>query len=378
MTSRERLLSAVCSGPVDHVPLVPRFWGGPRHARATWENERGRLEFYARKGWDTAVEMWCSVRPALSVRGEVFHEEDERGPVLRQVWHTPAGRITERLRATDDWPEAQTATQPVGLLHDFRPSRYLEVPFKEAEDLAALPFLLPIELTPEDREGYAHAYRDARALADEFGVAVFADVRPGLDWLIWLYPAQEAVLRTLDSPDLIEPLLAHINEAYRSRLEVLLELGVDGIIRSGWYESASLWSPDIFRRLVVPELEWEIKAVKAAGGVFTYLMDSGVTPLLPELDRLDLDCLAGVDPATAGGVDLTEIRHKLPGKALWGGISGPLHLGRATPDEVESAVEEAFAACGKTGFILGPVVGFRYNWPWENLEACDRTWRRLR
>lgn len=378
MTVKERLLSAVRSEPVDHVPLVPRFWSAPRHERATWKNERERLEFFARHGWDATVDIWCAVRPAPSVRGDVFHERDERGPVLRQVWHTPAGDITERLRATDDWPQAQTATQPVGFLHDFRTPRYIEVPFKDMDDLAALPYLFPVELTPEDRDGFARAYRDARALADEFKVSVFADVRPGLDWLIWLFPAQEAVLRMLDSADMIERLLTHIGEAYRRRLELLLELGVDAIIRSGWYESASLWSPDIFRRYVVPEMEWEIRAAKAAGAAFVYLMDSGVTPLLPDLARLDIDCLAGVDPATAGGVDLAEIRRQLPGKALWGGISGPLHLGLATSDEVEAAVGRAFAACGKTGLILGPVVGFRYNWPWENLEACDRAWRRLR
>ena len=378
MTVKERLLSALRSEPVDHVPLVPRFWAAPRHARATWESERERLEFFARRGWDTAVEMWCSIRPAAPVRGEVFHEHDDRGPVLRQVWHTPAGDITERLRATDDWPQAQTATEPVGLLHDFRSSRYLEVPFKDEGDLAALPYLFPAHLTPTERDGIARAYRVARALADEFQVPVFADVRPGLDWLIWLFPAQEAVLRALDSPGLICQLLTHIGEAHRRRLEVFLELGVDAVIRSGWYESASLWSPEMFRTHAVPALEWEIQAVKAAGAAFVYLMDSGVGPLLPDLGRLDFDCLAGVDPATAGGVDLAEVRRRLSGKALWGGISGPLHLGQGTPQEVERAVERAFAACGRTGFILGPVVGFRHDWPWENLEACDLAWRRHR
>ena len=378
MTVKERLSAALRSGPVDHVPLVPRFWAAPRHARATWESERERLEFFARRGWDTAVEMWCSVGPAASVRGEVFHEQNDGGPVLRQVWHTAAGDISERLRATDDWPEAQMATKPLGFLHDLRSARYLEVPFKDMADLAALPYLFPAHLTPEEKEGVARAYRDARALADEFQVPVFADVRPGLDWLIWLFPAQEAVLRALDSPGLIGQLLAHIGEAHRRRLEVFLELGVDAIIRSGWYESASLWNPEMFRTYVVPELAWEIQAVKAAGAAFVYLMDSGVGPLLPDLGRLNFDCLAGVDPATAGGVDLAEVRRKLPGKALWGGISGPLHLGRGTPTETERAVERAFKACGRTGLILGPVVGFRHDWPWGNLEACDRAWRRLR
>ena len=377
MTSKERLLSAVRSGPVDHVPMTIRFWSTPQHARATWRDERERLQFFAHRDWDAYVTMWCGVQPAPVVRGEVHHEHDAGGPVLRQVWHTPAGVITERLRVTDDWPEAQTATQPIGLLHDFRTPRYIEVPFKTADDLAALPYLLPID-NPAEEAGMTRAYHDARALADEFGVALLADIRSGLDWLVWLYPAQEAVLRTLDSPDMIRQMLAHVHAAYRRRLDLLLGLGVDGVIRSGWYESADLWSPELFRAYAVPELEWEIRAAKEAGVPLVYLMDSGVTPLLPDLNRLPFDCLAGIDPATAGGTDLAAIRRCLPGKAIWGGISGPLHLGLAGPAEVERAVERAFAACGKSGFILGPVVGFRYNWPRENLEACDRAWRRLR
>jgi hypothetical protein len=75
---------------------------------------------------------------------------------------------------------------------------------------------------------------------------------------------------------------------------------------------------------------------------------------------------------------LKRVRSELPGKSLWGGISGPEHLGRGTAEEVEQAVEKAFADCGKRGFILGPGVVFRNYWPWENLEAMERTWRRLR
>jgi len=377
MTSKERLLAAIRSEPVDHVPMVVRFWARPKHERATWQNERERLEFFASRGWDTHIDIWCLVRPTKDVVGEIHHEQDERGMVLRQVWRTPAGDVQERLRATNDWPEAQTATQCVGFLHDFRPARYLEVPFKTPEDLATLPHLFPLE-NPTDEQDLTLGYQRARSLADEFQVPVFLDTRPGLDWLVWLFSAQEAIFRTMDSPDMVGRILTHIGAAYRRRLDLLLRLGVDGVIRSGWYESADLWSPAIFRRYAVPQLEEELRAVMAAGVPFIYLMDSGVKPLLPELNRLAFDCLAGIDPATAGGTDLADIRRRLPGKSLWGGISGPLHLGRGKPETVEQAVNRAFEACGRRGFILGPVVGFRYNWPWENLEACERAWRRLR
>lgn len=376
MTSKERLLGAITSKTVDHVPMVIRFWDDPRHARASWQSTPERLAFFAQRGWDTTVDLWCGIPPGPEVQIEVHREQDSIGPILHQIWHTPAGDLSERLRITEDWPLAQTTTTGIGLLHDFRTARYIEVPFKTPADLATLPYLFPTEVTDEQR--LVQEIKDARALADEFQVPLFVDVRSGLDWLIWLYPAQEAVLRTLDTPEMMGELLSGIAAAYRRRLEVYLNCGVDVIIRSGWYESADFWNPALYRQFAMPQLQWEINAAKNAGTSVVYLMDSGVDPLLPELHQMQFDCLAGIDPATAGGTELSHIRRRLPGKALWGGISGPLHLGRGTPADVEEAVEQAFTQCGKTGFILGPVVGYRHDWPWENLEACDRAWRRLR
>ena len=45
------------------------------------------------------------------------------------------------------------------------------------------------------------------------------------------------------------------------------------------------------------------------------------------------------------------------------------------------AVEQAFESCGRLGFVLGPLQTIRPvgpAWPWANIEACERAWRRLR
>jgi hypothetical protein len=99
--------------------------------------------------------------------------------------------------------------------------------------------------------------------------------------------------------------------------------------------------------------------------------------LLGEFAALDFDCLFGVDPAMRQ-VDLRQVRRALPGKSLWSGISATFHIGRGTPAEAERAVEEAFDSCGRLGFILGALEAIRHNWSWENIEACERAWRRLR
>jgi uroporphyrinogen-III decarboxylase len=374
MTTKERLLAAIRCQEVDYVPLSMHFWHGPWHARANWHNERERLTRYREWEWDTAVGLASHVSPSKEVRVEVRHEDD--GAVLRQIWHTPAGALEERLKVTDDWEAAKNITTYLPIYDDFRSPRYLEVMIKTADDLPKLEYLFPQE-NPTDTDAMARQHRRARALADELQVPMSVNHPAGMDWLTWLYSANGAVMEALDNRPVIERVLKIINDAYARRLEFALELGVDMVERRGWYESADFWNPSLFETLAKPILEPEIEATHRAGALHVYLMDTGVVPLLPILASLPFDCLHGVEPVYTD-LDQRELRRRLPGKSIWGGISGPENLGRGTPESVERAVDKAFADYGKIGFILGMAVGIRCNWPEENLAACERAWRRLR
>lgn len=349
------------------------FWHQPRHARASWRNERERLALYREWEWDTTVSLSTHVRPSKEVCIKVKYEDD--GKVLHQTWHTPAGSLEERLRVTDDWEEARNV-RCLPFFDDFRGSRYLEVAVKHSADIAALEHIFPAD-NPADTDQAVREHKAARALADEFQVPLEVSHAAGMDWLTWLYSPEGAVLRVMDNRAEMKRVLTIINTAYQRRLEQLLDLGVDLVNRRGWYESAAYWSPAIVEDLARPVLEAEIEAVHRVGAAHVYLMDTGIVPLLPMLAALPFDCLHGADPVY-GGHSLAEIRRRLPGKSLWSGMSGPEHLGRGTPESVERAVEQAFAECGRTGFILGTAVGIRHNWPEENLVACERAWRRLR
>lgn len=85
----------------------------------------------------------------------------------------------------------------------------------------------------------------------------------------------------------------------------------------------------------------------------------------------------GADP-DLGGQDMRQLKQALPGKAIWGGFSGPGHFGADTPEKAGKAVEKAIEICGKRGLILGMSVSFHHYWPWENFEAAERAWKRLR
>ena len=127
----------------------------------------------------------------------------------------------------------------------------------------------------------------------------------------------------------------------------------------------------------MPALREEIQLSHQANAGYIYLMMTGVMPLLPDLATLPFDCLYGAEPAL-GNQDLGVIRKSLPGKSLFGGVSGPRHFGAGTPEDTARAVEDAFEIMGKTGFLLGTGVGFRHYWSRANFAAFEEAWRRLR
>ena len=95
---------------------------------------------------------------------------------------------------------------------------------------------------------------------------------------------------------------------------MLADLGVDVIVRNGFYETTDFWSPRQLERFLLP-----------------YLHERGV--------------------------------------------SGPMHLGEGTQEVARQAVRDAF---GKRGLILSAVPSIRAHWPWENALATFDEWRRLR
>jgi hypothetical protein len=64
--------------------------------------------------------------------------------------------------------------------------------------------------------------------------------------------------------------------------------------------------------------------------------------------------------------------------AIWGGVSGPMHIGESTLQEVRQAVREAFATFGPRGLVLSAAPSIRAHWPWRNALAMFDEWRALR
>ena len=376
MTAKQRILGAMRRADVDYTPMVIS-WNETQklHGRLSWGNERERLAYAERMGWDTVVRTGAFVTPReVTVRRTI--EEYGGKKILRQTWETPAAVLREALNFTGDWDRSELGGDYLALSSDFRTPRYIEYPFNNAADIEALNYIFP-ENNPEDMKKIEDDYQTQRGLADGFGCPLFLYLDAGMDWITWLYPITEGVCRAVDEPQNIARILEIINDAKYKRLMRLLELGVDGVIRRGWYECTDIWSPELLRRFAWPALVREIETVHDAGKLFAYTIDTGVKHIAPDLAKMGIDCFNGLDPVR-GDMTVAETRAAFPDACLWGGFSGPGHFGAESPDMAARAAEEAMAAYGGRGLILGMAASYRHYYPWENFLAAENVWKRLR
>ena len=182
----------------------------------------------------------------------------------------------------------------------------------------------------------------------------------------------------MEQPEVLRRFLEIEHEATMRRAEVLADFGVDAICRNGFYETTDFWSPTQLRRWVVPYLEQEIEAMRSGGAVVVYTVETGLMPMLDLLRDLAFDAYNAIEPVL-GRADMREIAAALtPSHAIWGGVSGPIHIGEGTPEGARQAVRDALTTVGRRGLVLSAVPSIRAHWPWENALTMFDEWRRLR
>ena len=169
-------------------------------------------------------------------------------------------------------------------------------------------------------------------------------------------------------------------------MEVVLDTGVDMIVKRGWYENAPFYSPPLFRKFMVPSLQEEAMMAHQAGAKLAYQTTTGLFPFLDVIIECGADLIQGVDPGPSGDNDMEALGRGAAGRiALQGGV-GYLEV-YGTLAEVRQAVADAIGACGPYGgFILSAVGGGGVYPPDEReQEILDRkrnalieAWRELR
>ena len=390
MSSRERMLAAIECRPVDHVPCSFMIFAALR------DQCGGVPEVYERErkmGLDTVVTVsdWAGRRPAIQSdlqglpvsRGqgvEVRHwrEQPEGAPyeVLCKEIVTPDGVLTAEVNLTPDWADLEE----VALFDDWLLPRSRKFLVETRADLPALRHVL----TPpsqEAREGVAQIAAEARAYAAEHDLLVRGDMGVGLEAGLWLCGLDRLMWSAIDEPAFVEELVELLHEWNVSRMGPVLEAGVDMFVRRAWYEGTTFWSPEQFRRFVLPSLKAEAELVHAAGAKFAYINTSGTMGILEMIMEAGVDVVIGVDPVQAVDMDMAAMRRQTEGRlCLWGGVNGFVTVETGSEEDVRGEVREAISVLGPEGFILSPVdnVTGASEKTWRNVEALIEEWEELR
>ncbi|NPV07045.1 MAG: hypothetical protein HPY83_03655 [Anaerolineae bacterium] len=375
MTSRERLLAALRRQEVDYVPCSPSFSPSLAGPQYTWAGRTDTLErLVVELGLDAVVNVAIEASWHPDVTSRVWREERPGElPVLHKEIQTPKGPLTAAIRLTEDLPDKDD----IRLTDDWNVSRFVKPWFQTMEDVERYAY---VHLPPSDAaiaQG-RERYQEARRQADRYGLAVHADCGTGLTSALQLFGAQQAVLISMDQPDMIQRFLEIEHRTTMRRAEVLADWGVDIIHRNGFYETTDFWSPRQLREWLVPLLQEEIAAMKSGGAAVTYTVETGIMPMLDILAVLDFDGYRDIEPAL-GHQDMRVVAERLCDRhSIWGGVSGPIHIGEGTPEIARQAVREAFEIFGPRGLVLSAVPSIRAHWPWENSLAMFDEWRQLR
>ena len=387
LSSRERLLRTMEHQPVDHVPLLLRFWwlgGDEENIPFNWRNEVQRVEATTALGLDDTLLLQpplgyvedYTVENAQGVRsrtGILPPGDGQEYPRLIKKYDTPDGPLQTVIQLTEDWPRGQD----IRLFDDYNLSRLVEPLIKDASDLPRLRHLLP-DPTPEQVAEFQQRAVHLKREAERLGVVLDGGWIALGDAAMWLCGIQRILYGQMDEPECIEKVLDTIQEWELKRLNLLLEVGIDVLVHMAWYENTDFWSPRNYRKMIRPRLEEEINRCHARGVKFRYIITRSWKPYRKDFAEMSIDCLTGVDPVQ-DKLELEDVKNEIGSQVcLMGGLNSAVMFSQWSDERIRAAVKEAIDTMAPGGgFILYPVDAIFNNQPWEKVQGMIAEWKRL-
>jgi len=387
MTSRQRMLAAFRYEHLDHLPCSFMLF------RGLWIQSTSYLDFI-QKQIDLALDTFVQIPPrqpglvseSSNLYGLPVHFDpavtvvewketrpDERWPVLIKEYRTPAGVLRAEVDQDEEWPYGDH----VPFLDDYVETRSRKFIIENSDDLKPLRYLL-VPPSPEDIAAFQVDSSPILEYAKQRDLLVIGGWGVGADLIGWVNGLQNMIYATYDQPDFIYELLGLINNWNRTRMQPVLEIGVDLYIKRAWYENCDFWSPKVWQDFIFPILKSDAELAHQHGTLFGYLITSNCMPLLEMIAKAGVDVIIGIDP-TRWNLALTK--KQLGGKVcVWGGVNGHLTVERGSVGAVRTEVEEALRILGVGGgFVLSPVDNVRDLNPvsQRNVDALIREWQRL-
>jgi uroporphyrinogen decarboxylase len=394
LSSRERMLAALSGQVPDYVPCSFMLFAAlKKHCADQFEFVEKQLEL----GLDAFVDLpMRSPRqdrtrsehqdlyglpvhfdPRVEVRNWCEEPADAPYPVIHREYVTPAGTLSTAVNQTDDWPHGTR----VPLFDDYVVPRARKHLVTGPEDLPALRYLLTPP-TDEDAATFREEAQVAKSFADERNLLAVGEWGVLFDAACWLCGIQDLMLMAVMNPSFVRDLLGIIHEWNRQRMALVLDGGVDLLIRRAWYETVDFLSPVTYRQLILPLLKEDVKQAHQAGAKLGLITTSAYKPLMDMYLEAGIDALIGLDPVQDSRADFPLARRKLGGRVcLWGGVNGFVTVETGSAEQVREAVRAAVRQLGPGGgFILSPVdnVTTDAEHVWDNVAAFIDEWRACR
>ena len=358
MTSKERILHTMEWKATDYVPLTIN---GICHTSVVDLNKKlGRDPFKIagyciELGTDTGMQIGLPLvfPPDIEIQYKTQRIPGEKDDILTKEYITPKGKLIQAVRKNEHYPFDEIPVFSDHLVSSERSYRYM---IDSTQGLCALEYLFSEPGPKHEEAAYAKAWefaKETKKFADSHDIIMSGNLTGIGDPLLWLSGVENIVYMGADEPEALHRYIGILSEWNIRNLKTLIDMGVDTVIRRGWYESTDFWSPEMYREFLLPALKKEVQAAHSAGIKYSYIMNTGVDALAGLIKEAGVDTQTNAEPEKCDIIGLREVFNNKV--AMCTGINNYHVLEEGDENDIENAVIyalENYAAGG--GFILCP------------------------
>lgn len=339
MNSRERLLAAIRREEADRVPCAPHL--SPATIKGMPPEE-----------WDALLRR-TDVTLSVGALGDVQILGGQRlidatrtirdGDAVITEIETPQGLLRSRRV---DTPEASWQAEHL---------------FKAREDVDKL-LSIPYEPPRFDVE----PYRQWLEIVGNEGLVALG-MPSAFRFCLGFFGSQALYLMIADDPELVERLVAIMNERLAWYIEACCRLGVDSFWMGGSEHCGpGVVSPRTFQRMITPYDQRIVAIIHDHGGIVNYHTHGKLRGILDDIAAIGVDVLSPIETGLRGDVTLADVKARVGDRlCLKGNLDDMAFLALESEEAVRVAAEDAIrqAAAGG-GYILSGTDAGIYSPRW--------------
>lgn len=362
MTSRQRMLTALCGGVPDRLPVtthhvmlsfLDKYLGGISYH-----------EFFDRFGLDAYV--WTVPYKPDTAKGEYFdpnqtstHPLDHTHRVVSDQWRIESETLPDPEYRTTRYRFVTPGGTLTMVLQGNEYTDWVVEPLvKEKRDIDLIAkYVTHPKIDVEAVNRTAKAFGE-RGLVR--GHICYFDIygQPGC-WqdAVELVGTERLILETYDDPEWVHELIRILQARKKTFIASLAGARYDLLELGGGAASSTVISPKLFDQFVAPYDSELIDLAHQVGQRIVYHTCGGMMPILERIADMKPDAMETFTPADMGGdVRLAEAKQRIGSRVcMIGGFDQFHYFVGCTPEETRAEVRRCFEAAGTNGgYILSP------------------------